>query len=49
MNVSKKHTSTKITFNQKVPKINVKIRTYKKIKGKKTYGRWVKTVGNRIY
>ena len=49
VNVSKKHTSTKITFNKKVSKIYVKIRPYKKIKGKKTYGRWVKTVGNRIY
>lgn len=49
VNVSKKHTSTKITFNKKVSKIYMKIRPYKKIKGKKTYGRWVKTVGNRIY
>ena len=49
VNVSKKHTSTKITFNKKVSKIHMKIRPYKKIKGKKTYGRWVKTVGNRIY
>ncbi|MBD9055415.1 MAG: leucine-rich repeat domain-containing protein [Eubacterium ventriosum] len=49
VNVSKKHTSTKIIFNKKLSKIYVKIRPYKKIKGKKTYGRWVKTVGNRIY
>ena len=37
VNVSKKHTSTKITFNKKVSKIYVKIRPYKKIKGKKTF------------
>lgn len=49
VNVSKKYTSTKIIFNKKLSKTYVKIRPYKKIKGKKTYGRWVKTVGNRIY
>ena len=49
VNVSKKYTSTKIIFNKKLSKTYVKIRPYKKIKGKKTYGRWVKTIGNRIY
>ena len=49
IDVSKKYTSKKLNFNGKVSKIYMKIRPYKKVNGKKMYGRWMKTVGNRVF